>query len=78
MKQGWHLSLQIHFEIGDLCNVKNPNEIRARIAPFNMNTRHPLFSHMLTQVVLFFKEMSTSDNRKTEDNFMDSGSKTAM
>ena len=54
MKQGFHVALQLHLEIEQICNVAIVNEIRAQEVPINMDDKYGLFTFLRIQLQDFF------------------------
>ena len=65
---------QLRFEVDSSCDVSNTNDIRTCYAPINMDEKDALNACLLTQLRVFL-DMLSGNNAKTQDNFIDSGSK---
>ena len=73
-KQGIRIVLQLHFEVDASLNVSNVNDIRIYNSSINMDENDDLCVCLLIQLRIFFKDMLSGNNEKTEETFIDSGS----
>ena len=66
--------LQLHFEVDVSCDFSNVNTARTHDALINMDENDYLHACLLIQLQIFFKDILSENNVKTEDNLIDIGS----